>query len=146
MSGVEMPETHRRSYGLMLWKRGEDGVCNYAYQHAFGASIYDDFDDVNYRDHVYAYPTVDGVIDTVQWEGVREGVNDLRYLTTLLCAIDRAKGRSHAQDTARAAQAWLDSVDIEGDLHTVRRRMAQWIIQLEQGIVRNVAVKGSQGR
>jgi hypothetical protein len=146
MSGVEMPETHRRSYGLMLWKRGEDGVCNYAYQHAFGASIYDDFDDVNYRDHVYAYPTVDGVIDTVQWEGVREGVNDLRYLTTLLRAIDEAKGRLHAQDTVRAAQSWLDSVDIEGDLHTVRRRMAQWIIQLEQGIVRNVAVKGSQGR
>ena len=26
-----------------------------------------------------AYPTVDGMIDTIAWEGFREGVDDVRY-------------------------------------------------------------------
>ena len=59
---------------------------DYAYQHQFGPSIWNDFDDVadHYRDHVFAYPTTDGVIDTVQWEGWREGVDDTRYVASLI--------------------------------------------------------------
>ena len=32
--------------------------------------------------------TVDGVIDTIAWEGYREGVDDVRYVTTLQKAIE----------------------------------------------------------
>ena len=38
----------------------------------------------HYRDHVFAYPTSNGVIDTIQWEGWREGVDDTRYVATLI--------------------------------------------------------------
>ncbi len=33
---------------------------------------------------MFAYPVSNGVIDTVQWEGFREGVDDICYLSTLL--------------------------------------------------------------
>ena len=63
-----------------MWNAGYDGAMNFAYQHAYGPSIWNDFDSASthYRDHVFAYPTTDGVIDTIEWEGWREGVDDTR--------------------------------------------------------------------
>ena len=77
-----------------------------------------------------AYPTVDGVIDTLQWEGYREGVDDTRYLATLLDAIDKA-GPVRAKD-ADAARQWLDTLDINGDLDAIRAQMIDWILQLRK--------------
>jgi hypothetical protein len=37
------------------------------------------------------YPTQNGVIDTVQWESIREGINDVRYLTTFYTALRECK-------------------------------------------------------
>lgn len=84
--GIENPEIYRQNYGFALWNASYDGAMDYAYQHQFGPSIWNDFDDVadHYRDHVFAYPTTDGVIDTVQWEGWREGVDDTRYVASLI--------------------------------------------------------------
>ena len=52
------------------------------------ASSWNDFDTSpgGLRDHVFAYPTTNSVIDTVQWEGFREGVDDVRYFQTLKAA------------------------------------------------------------
>ena len=81
--GLEDPAIYRLNYGLNAWAFGFDGVMNYAYQHAMG-SIWNDFDHPQFRDHVFAYPTSDGVVDTIAWEGFREGVDDVRYLSTLI--------------------------------------------------------------
>lgn len=104
--GVEEPETYRRNYGLLLWQKDYDGAMDWAYQGGFG-SIWNDFDNPNWRDHVFAYPTIDGVIDTIQWEGWREGVNDIRYLTTLLDLIEEAK--VNGKDTSYA-ESWLNDL------------------------------------
>ena len=80
--GVEDPYMYRKNYGLLLVRSGYDGAMNYAYQHGFD-DIWNDFDHSHYRDHVFAYPITDGVIDTIQWEGYREAVDDTRYLATL---------------------------------------------------------------
>lgn len=127
--GCEQPERYRRNYGLQLWKSGFDGAMDFAYQWEFG-HIWNDFDDTRYRDHVMAYPTVDGVIDTLQWEGYREGVDDTRYLATLLDAIDKA-GPARAKD-ADAARKWLDTLDINGDLDAIRAQMIDWILKLRK--------------
>ena len=84
--GVENPEIYRQNYGFALWNKGYDGAMDYAYQHGFGPSIWNDFDSASthYRDHVFAYPTSNGVIDTIQWEGWREGVDDTRYVASLI--------------------------------------------------------------
>ncbi len=81
--GIPNPLIYRRNYGFMLWAGGYDGCMPYAYQHAFG-DIWNDFDHPDFRDHVFAYPTTSGLVDTVQWEGFREAVGDIRYLSTLL--------------------------------------------------------------
>ncbi len=80
--GIEDATVYRKNYGFALYCAGYDGAMNYAYQHGFG-HIWNDFDHSTYRDHVFAYPTSNGVIDTVQWEGFREAIDDVRYLTTL---------------------------------------------------------------
>ncbi|MEW6387254.1 MAG: hypothetical protein AB1491_07040 [Thermodesulfobacteriota bacterium] len=128
--GVEEPETYRRNFGLLLWKSEYDGAMNYAYQHSFG-HIWNDFDSEKerYRDHVFAYPTIDGVIDTIQWEGFREGIDDVRYLATLLKTI--LQTRVTKPKLAAQAQNLVDNIDPQGDLDVLRAEMIEWILQLQ---------------
>jgi PKD repeat protein len=83
--GVENPEIYRKNYGVALWNAGYDGSMDFAYQQNYG-DIWNDFDSQasHYRDHVFAYPTSNGVIDTIQWEGFREGADDTRYVASLI--------------------------------------------------------------
>ncbi len=87
-TGPENPKLFRRQYGFDLWALGFDGAMPYAYQDSFGF-VWNDFDAARYRDHAFTYPTMKGVIDTIAWEGFREGIDDIRYLTTLISWIDR---------------------------------------------------------
>jgi hypothetical protein len=131
--GVEQPETYRRNYGLLLWQRDYDGAMNFAYQYGAG-NIWNDFDSdasTPYRDHVFAYPTINGVIDTLQWEGWREGVDDVRYLTTLLEAIRKAK--LEGKDTAEVENwvANLKNSDLsKQNLDYIRATMIDYILNL----------------
>jgi hypothetical protein len=129
--GMELPETYRRNYGLLLWQKGYDGTMDWAYQSGFG-NIWNDFDNPDYRDEVFAYPTTDGVIDTIQWEGFREGVNDIRYLSTLLDTINKAK--SSGKDVS-AAENWLASlkqIDLTAiNLDSVREEIIKYILALQ---------------
>lgn len=127
--GNEEPETYRRNFGLLLWKAGYDGAMDYAYQHSFH-HIWNDFDDPTYRDHVFAYPTSNGVINTIQWEGFREGVDDVRYVTTLLRAIEKAKLRNPL--LAKQAKTWLNQIDVSGDLDELRAKVIEWILKLSR--------------
>jgi hypothetical protein len=79
--GIEDPSRYRYTYGIGAYLNGYDGVMPYAYQHGMG-NIWDDEDHDRFRDHVFAYPTDAGVIDTVAWEAFREAVDDVRYLVT----------------------------------------------------------------
>lgn len=127
--GVEEPETYRRNFGLVLWRAGYDGAMDYAYQHSFN-HIWNDFDHQRYRDHNFTYPTVDGVIDTIQWEGFREGVDDVRYVTTLMISIEDAEGNKPR--LAKKAQQWLDELDVTYDLDEIRAEVIDWILKLRR--------------
>ncbi len=81
--GEEKPAVYRYNYGYLLWKLNVDGAAIYAYQCEMGQDPWDDFDHKKYRDHMLTYPTVNGNIPTIQWEGLREGIDDIRYLSTL---------------------------------------------------------------
>ncbi len=128
-AGVEDAALYRRNYGLGALCNGYDGVMNYAYQREFG-QIWNDFDSYakafQYRDHVFAYPTSDGVIDTVQWEGFREAIKDVRYLTTLASvtnasAYDSLCGLFSANTDLDSLR--LEVVDrIKSSLSTSRKR------------------------
>jgi len=126
--GEEKPETYRRNFGLLLWQANYGGAMNYAYQHSY-CNIWNDFDHEHYRDHNFAYPTMDGVIDTVQWEGWREGVDDVKYLTTLLELIEETKAEGKDTSDAENWLADLKSADLmTKDLNAVRSQMIGYIL------------------
>jgi len=120
-AGVEDPLIYRQNCGLALWLAGYDGVMDFAYQAAYG-NIWNDFDHnpniPEWRDIVFTYPTTNGVIDTIQWEGFRQGVDDVRYLTALL----------NKQDKATVKQ-WLGGqLKSNSDLGSVRKAIINKII------------------
>jgi len=131
-TGPENPELFRRNYGLYLWLQNYDGAMTYAYQHAFG-NIYNDFDHATYREHVFSYPTVDGVLPTLAIEGYREGINDIRYGTLLKTMIEANAGTEGPKaETARRASEWLKQLDTERDLETIRTEMVAFILKLRE--------------
>jgi hypothetical protein len=133
--GIEEPLTYRRNYGLLLWKVDYDGAMDYAYQHGFGAHMWNDFDFIagdkyKWRDHVMAYATSNGVVDTLHWEGYREGVDDLRYMSTLLEKIEEAKKDPARLEQVRQIEEWVSTIDPSGDLDELRREIVVRILDL----------------
>ena len=130
--GAENPDLYRRNYGLRLWRASYDGACDYCYTDPWDGFTWDDFDNPSYRDHDFVYPTVDGVIGTIAWEGFREGVDDVKYATTLQQAIQKANRSPNeaAKRTARAAQQYLDRMNLDGNLDAVRARIIHFIREL----------------
>ncbi|NLI81649.1 MAG: hypothetical protein GX443_08175 [Deltaproteobacteria bacterium] len=121
--GIEDAAIYRKNYGYGLYCADYDGAMNYAYQHGFG-HIWNDFDHPTYRDHVFAYPTSNGVIDTVQWEGYREAIDDVRYLTTLV-----SKGRLDE----KVLKSWLcPMVRKESNMGNVRDEVVKRILSPEK--------------
>jgi hypothetical protein len=128
--GLELPQTWRRTYGLLLWQAGYDGGMPYAWQHSYGDG-WNDFDNRE-RDHNFTYPAVDKPIDTLQWEGFREGVDDVRYLTTLMTMLE--SGEADNSPHADAARAWVDKLRalplIQADLDKIRATNIAYILAL----------------
>lgn len=85
--GEEKPHTYRQNFGIVQWKYGFDVSDDYAFADgASGHSLWDDWAGPSpnyYKTQGMCYPTSTGNIDTIEWEGFREGVNDLRYIKKL---------------------------------------------------------------
>ena len=132
-AGPEEPETFRRNFGLLLDRNNYDGGMTFAYY--WEGDRDDDWNDFSgsvYRCHNFVYPTVDGVIDTIQWEGYREGIDDLRYLATLRKAIATAETSSSPalHNEAESAKRFIEQADLK-DLYAVRQEMIQRILRLQ---------------
>ena len=56
---------------------------------------------------MYVVPAPDGPIPTVAWEAVREGIDDMKYLTALSKLIDKASASGSREAVAAAAGARL---------------------------------------
>ena len=127
----EEPEKFRRHYGVRLWQAGYDVEMTYAYQHGFGHA-WNDFDYRGRTDYNLTYPTVDGVIDTLAYEGLREAVDDSRYAQTLIAAARRAKDDPARRNEAEEAERWIRSVATDGDLDELRRQIVDRIVALQR--------------
>lgn len=99
---MEKPNVHRVLAGLYLWKSGADGITPFCYQFmpVYPFSPFNDFDEWMpgfevggdkgaFKDQMATYPAKRGPIPTVQWEGLREGITDLKYITTLHQSLQR---------------------------------------------------------
>ena len=77
--GPENPAFNRRQYGFGPYRAGFG--CNYNYAHHL-----DGWNDINptlYKPMMLIYGAGHGCIDTLAWEGFREGLDDIRYATKL---------------------------------------------------------------
>lgn len=131
--GMERPLTFRQTHGLFLWQMNYDGAMPYAYADSFGNG-WNDFDHAKYRDHNFVYPTIDGVIDTLQWEGLREGINDVRYLSTLMEAMEQSDNAALVEEIS----AWLARLKEQPlariDFDAVRNTFIGYILALTTNI------------
>ena len=128
--GPENPAFNRRQYGLGAWLAGYSAFSNYA--HHLGP--YDD-DSEGYRPMVFAYGIYDGVLDTIQWEGFREGIDDIRY-ATLMASLARRAAASDDLNTRyegrKALQLFANFKRESDDLNAARLEMTRNILKLRE--------------
>ena len=127
--GPENPAFNRRQYGLANYLANYSATCNYA--HHFGS--YND-DRTTYRPMVFAYGVYGGVIDTIQWEGYREAIDDIRYATQLkrLAQKAAASGALATRYAGKQALQYMATLDrTKNDLNTVRYEMISRILTLQ---------------
>ena len=131
-NGEPNPETYRQNYGFALWRAGYAGPMNYAYQHGCDdvGHMWNDMA-LGIRDRM-TYPTTSGVVVTMAWEGFREAVDDVRYVTLLQSLLEAARTNAATADQAAEIEKWLDDLDFTGDLHVVRRELCERILALMQ--------------
>lgn len=131
--GIEQPETYRRNFGLLLWQYDYDGAMTYIYHWEWG-----DFCRPTYKQHNMVYPTIDGVIDTIQWEGYREGVDDVRYLNTLIETMKKVEKSEdeEIQKVVKEVNRYLprlkasDVNKTRRNLDTIRSEIIDFILRL----------------
>ena len=131
-TGPENPEVWRRNKGIRLYLANYDGINEYNWYE--GYHIWNEFiGPGRYRNFNLVYPTLDGVIDTIAWEALREAFDDVRYATLLRqrAAAALASEVPAARTLARRALLWIGSIDPESvDLDAMRATMVDWIHQL----------------
>ena len=127
--GEERPFTYRSVYGVSLWSEGFDGVCQYTYQSATDGKRtgWDDWAHERWRPHTMSYATRTKPIPTLQWEGWREGIDDVRYLTMLL-KVDPLPGQSGIESRSNYLRT---AVSMDKDTHPsiMRRKIIERIIK-----------------
>lgn len=99
----------RSSSGLGFYRRPAEAMYYWHYQ-AYNCDPFNDFDGAA-RDWCAAYPGPDGPIPTLDWEAIREGVDDMRYIATLKALASRTgQGNAAQQQAAQKALAELEAV------------------------------------
>lgn len=99
----------RNSSGFGFYRRPAEAMYYWHYQ-ALSGDPFNDFDGTA-RDWCAAYPGEDGPIPTLDWESIREGIDDMRYIATLKALAARAQAGTAAQQAAATtALAELEAV------------------------------------
>lgn len=141
--GVENPDVFRRWEGLARYKENYDASFNYKYFEQLHPTISDrlkqnvwnDFLASEFRSFCMVYPTANGMIDTISWEGFREGIDDVRYATLLKQEAQKAmkSGNAAARREAKKALMWLELLDAHtADLNAARQEMIEYILKIKK--------------
>ena len=118
-TGSENPQFIRRQNGMLGYLSNLSMIFNYE----FATGPWNDRDSILYRPMVVAYVNRGGIVDTLQWEGFREGVDDMRYATMLrkVAAEEIASGNYERKLEALKALQYLALLNAEDmDLNAFR--------------------------
>jgi hypothetical protein len=135
-AGAESPDLFRRSHGLGLYRNDYDGSVNYTLYEKEGGFVWDDYYPGEYRAFAMVYPTLDGVIDTLAWEGYREALDDVRYATLMKELAEQVLAADAPRARRRAKRALHDlaTADIwTCDLDAFRQTLVGHILALSPG-------------
>ena len=143
----EDPKTNRIDTGVLLWKANLYGAFLPDYQTAFGSDPYDETSlgagpsKIAFRPLMLTYPVKDGVLDTLQWEACREGVSDIRYLTTMYAALRECKDAHTAKPLTTEAETYVKTFLTkplanlpEGQYDGFRSKVAAYAISLRNSV------------
>ena len=129
--GVENPAFCRRQYGYGPYRAGFTFDGNYA----LNIQGWNDLAGFPYRPMMTVYGVYNGCLDTIAWEGFREGVDDIRYATLLqrlahgLTKSDKLDARYEAKKSL-GLLANADKDDM--DLTTLRLEMIEHILKMKE--------------
>ncbi len=133
-AGAENPHMFRLCHGLILYKSDYDGSSNYILYEKRGGFVWDEYYPDDYRSFCVVYPTIDGLIDTLAWEGYREAIDDVKYATLMKTLAEEALRGSDikARRIARRALHWFETCPVgDANLDAVRRKMIEYILELK---------------
>jgi hypothetical protein len=138
----------RLRMGLGPWRDHRDGIFVWAYNWSGGGHSWNDFDSSR-MDWMLSYRNLDDTfLPTPAWEGIREGIEDRRYLRTLNRMINAAPaGSTPALEALRFLETirqqdydWSNvgalvppgapPTSDNSDAGTIRRAIAAYMIQL----------------
>lgn len=134
-TGPENPDFARRAHGFELYRSNADGMNNYM----LDGSPWNDFagEEYNFRAFNMIYPGREHPIDTLQWEGMREGIDDVRYATLLKQLANKAieSGKTENVYAGKKALLWLATRDPKTvDLNALRVEMIATILKLREAL------------
>ena len=134
--GPENPDYFRRIHGISAWKAGYDVASNYCWWRNNWNDMAVPYEP-NLRAIVCVYGAADGVLDTLAWEGIREGIDDVRYATLLKqLALKAAKSdNGDVLMAGRRALSYLAYWDgYRGDPDAFRLECINYIIHLNDAL------------
>ncbi len=144
--GAESPYWYRRKMGLYMYKMGLDGHMLHGFRQ--GRTPWCEWGedwggDGNYRNFCMSYPMQGGSIFCLRWDGVREGYDDLRYLTRLtqLAQANLAAKNVDLRREAKRAMLWIEALDgLLADLDATKTGAAARILILQDAIKKHGGV------
>ena len=80
---------------------------------------------VPYSQNAFVLRGPEDVLDTLGWEGYREGYDDARYLATLQDAMAKAEAAGRHEALVARTQRRLDNLSIHADLDVWRAEMTR---------------------
>ena len=120
-TATENPQFTRRQHGLLGYLAG----MNTTYNYEFAIGPFNDRTHDLYRPMVISYANSQGLMETIEYSGVREGCDDIRYATVLMRLVGKAEksGDYEAKKLARKARLYFSLLDLENyDINEVGRK------------------------
>ena len=130
-TGSENPQFVRMQHGMLGYLSGL--TMTYNYEFAIGS--WNDRVNELYKPMAITYSCGDGLMETIQYAGFREGCDDIRYATYLkgLAREADAHGTIKAQIAARKALHYLALLKRDKmDLNAVRAEMIEHILKIRK--------------
>lgn len=132
-TGSENPQFTRRQHGLLGYFSGLNMTWNYE----FAIGDFNDRAKTPYRPMVISYANSQGLMETIEYAGFREGCDDIRYATVALRLAEEgaASPSIEAKRLAGRIRHYLATLDKKSfDLNEVRAELIEFILLLRKAL------------